>query len=51
MGFNNAEALLRLPLLVFLVEMLLMNSVAAQAGTLAAAFGLRYLFHSRVVYP
>ncbi|MEC5198430.1 dolichol-phosphate mannosyltransferase [Arthrobacter sp. PL16] len=49
-GFNNAEALLRLPVLVLLVEMLLINSVLAQAGTLAAAFGLRYLFHTKVVY-
>ncbi|WP_334683972.1 GtrA family protein [Arthrobacter sp. CAN_A214] len=49
-GFNNAEALLRLPVLVLLVEVLLINSVIAQAGTLAAAFGLRYLFHSKVVY-
>ncbi|WP_026551283.1 glycosyltransferase family 2 protein [Arthrobacter sp. H20] len=49
-GFNNAEALLRLPVLVFLVEILLINSVVAQAGTLAAAFGLRYLFHTKVVY-
>lgn len=49
-GFNNAEALLRLPVLVLLVEILLINSVVAQAGTLAAAFGMRYLFHSKVVY-
>lgn len=49
-GFNNAEALLRLPVLVFAVETLMVNSVIAQGLTLAAAFTLRYFFHSKVVY-
>ncbi len=49
-GFNNVEALLRIPILVLLVEMLSLNSILAQAGTLAAAFVIRYLFHSKIVY-
>ncbi|ALU39650.1 glycosyl transferase family 2 [Kocuria flava] len=48
--FNNADAALRLPLLWGLVEVLGANSVAAQAATLAGAFVVRYLYHSRVVY-
>lgn len=49
-GFNTIEALLRMPFLLLLVEVLLLNSVVAQAGTLAAAFVVRYLFHAKVVY-
>lgn len=49
-GFNNVEALLRMPVLMLLVEMIGMHSVLAQAGTLAAAFVVRYLFHARIVY-
>lgn len=49
-GFNNLEALLRVPVLVLLVEALAVNSVIAQAGTLACAFVVRYLFHAKVVY-
>lgn len=49
-GFNNAEALLRLPVLMLAVEKLMLNTVVAQAATLLAAFALRYLYHSRFVY-
>ncbi|MFF1383200.1 glycosyltransferase [Arthrobacter sp. NPDC058288] len=49
-GFNNAEALLRLPILMFMVETLMINSVLAQGLTLVAAFAVRYLYHSKVVY-
>lgn len=49
-GFNNLEALARLPLLVLLVELLRTPEVLAQALTLAAAFALRFSFMSRVVY-
>ncbi|WP_082506872.1 glycosyltransferase [Arthrobacter sp. Leaf337] len=49
-GFNNAEALLRLPVLMVAVETLMINSVVAQGLTLLAAFTVRYLYHSKVVY-
>ncbi|MEX5265620.1 GtrA family protein [Kocuria sp. CPCC 205231] len=48
--FNNAEAALRLPVLWLLVDAAGTAALLAQAGTLAGAFVLRYLFHSRVVY-
>lgn len=48
--FNNAEALVRLPFLVLLVETLLVWALLAQAVTLAIAFVARFLFASRVVY-
>lgn len=48
--FNNAESLLRIPLLVLLVEVLGVASLLAQAVTLVLAFGGRFLFVSRVVY-
>ncbi len=48
--FNNIEAALRLPLLVFLVENWHMSSVLALALTLAVAFFVRYLFHALIVY-
>ncbi len=48
--FNNAEALVRLPVLVLLVERLGLGAVLAQALTLSVAFVLRFLFVSRVVY-
>jgi dolichol-phosphate mannosyltransferase len=50
-GFNNAETLVRLPVLVFLVEALLIPSVLAQAATLAVAFLVRFAFTVRVIYP
>jgi dolichol-phosphate mannosyltransferase len=49
-GFNNLDAAVRLPFLWVLVEYAGMASLVAQAGTLVAAFLLRYLFHARVVY-
>ena len=48
--FNNVEALLRLPLLVVLVQGAQVPPVLGQAVTLGAAFLLRFLFMSRVVY-
>ncbi|MGY2083184.1 glycosyltransferase [Blastococcus sp. SYSU DS0539] len=48
--FNNAEALIRLPFLVLLVETVPVGPVLAQAVTLAVAFLVRFLFMSRVVY-
>lgn len=48
--FNNLEAALRLPVLWLLVDAAGAAALPAQAGTLAGAFVLRYLFHSRVVY-
>ncbi len=49
--FNNAEALMRLPFLILLVEALAFNSVLAQAVTLVLSFLARFLFTTRVVYP
>lgn len=48
--FNNAEAAVRIPLLVLLVETWHISAVVATAATLAAAFIVRFLFHSLVVY-
>lgn len=49
-SFNNAEALVRLPLLLLLVEVLAVPSLLAQALTLALGFLARFVFVSRVVY-
>lgn len=49
-AFNNAEAVLRLPVLVFLVEIVGLGSVFAQALALAAAFLIRFVFVSQVIY-
>ena len=49
-GFNNLEALVRLPFLVVLVEAFAMNEVLAQGLTITLAFAARYLFVSKVVY-
>ncbi|WP_346621277.1 glycosyltransferase family 2 protein [Blastococcus montanus] len=48
--FNNAEALVRLPFLVLLVEIVHLWPILAQALTLALAFLIRFRFMSRVVY-
>jgi dolichol-phosphate mannosyltransferase len=48
--FNNAEALVRLPVLVLLVGTMHVFALLAQAVTLALAFVARFLFVSRVVY-
>jgi dolichol-phosphate mannosyltransferase len=50
LAFNNAEAALRLPFLVILVQLLHVPSVLAQAVLLALAFIARFLFASRVIY-
>jgi dolichol-phosphate mannosyltransferase len=49
-GFNAAEAVIRLPVLYLIVQFTVIPSVAAQALTLIAAFLVRFLYHSRVVY-
>lgn len=48
--FNNAEAAVRIPILALMVETWHISSVLAAAITLAAAFILRFVFHSLVVY-
>ncbi|WP_461172240.1 GtrA family protein [Arthrobacter sp. Z1-9] len=48
--FNNAEVLVRLPILMLLVETMHVLALLAQAITLAIAFIARFLFVSRVVY-
>ncbi|MDX2377456.1 glycosyltransferase family 2 protein [Microbacterium sp. LRZ72] len=49
-SFNNAEALLRIPLIAFLVESWHVSSILAAAATLFAAFIVRFVFHALVVY-
>ena len=49
-SFNNAEALIRIPILALMVETWHISSVLAAAITLAAAFFARFFFHSLVVY-
>lgn len=49
-GFNNVEALVRLPVLALLVQVLLVPDLMAQALTLGVAFLVRFTFVSRVVY-
>lgn len=49
-SFNNAEALIRIPVLALLVETWHISSVLAAAITLAVAFVARFVFHSLVVY-
>jgi dolichol-phosphate mannosyltransferase len=48
--FNNAEALVRMPFLILLVETMHVWALPAHAVTLASAFVARFLFVSRVVY-
>ncbi len=50
LAFNNAEALVRLPFLVLLVETMHLWALLAQAVTLGVAFVVRFVFVSRVVY-
>jgi dolichol-phosphate mannosyltransferase len=50
LGFNNLEALVRVPILVLLVEVLGLGAVLGQALLLAVAFVGRFLFTSRVIY-
>jgi dolichol-phosphate mannosyltransferase len=49
-GFNNVEALVRVPFLVLLVEGIGIGAVSGQALLLAVAFLARFLFTSRVIY-
>ncbi len=48
--FNNAEALIRIPVLALLVETWHISAVVAAAITLVVAFVVRFVFHSLVVY-
>ena len=48
--FNNLEAAARLPLLMLAVDVFRVEAVPAQASTLLAAFVVRYLYHTRIVY-
>lgn len=49
-SFNNAEALVRIPVLLLLVETWHISSVVAAGLTLTVAFIVRFVFHSLVVY-
>ncbi|MEU1971932.1 glycosyltransferase [Microbacterium sp. NPDC019599] len=49
-AFNNAEALIRIPVLALMVESWHLSAVLAAAITLVAAFVVRFVFHSLVVY-
>ncbi|GAA3768261.1 glycosyltransferase [Microbacterium kribbense] len=48
--FNNAEAVIRIPILALLVDGWHLSAVIATAITLALAFVARFMFHSLVVY-
>lgn len=49
-GFNNAEALVRIPIIALMVETGHFSAVVATAITLVVAFVVRFVFHSLVVY-
>jgi dolichol-phosphate mannosyltransferase len=49
-SFNNAEALIRIPVLALMVHSWHISAVLAAAITLAIAFVVRFMFHSLVVY-
>jgi dolichol-phosphate mannosyltransferase len=49
-AFNNAEAIVRIPLMAVLVEGAHLPSVFAAAVTLVGAFVVRFVFHALVVY-
>ncbi|WP_045275047.1 glycosyltransferase [Microbacterium terrae] len=49
-GFNNAEALIRIPVMALMVETWHFSAVIATALTLVIAFIVRFVFHSLVVY-
>ncbi|HKP06543.1 MAG TPA: glycosyltransferase [Microbacterium sp.] len=48
--FNNAEAVIRIPIVAMMVSTGHISAVLATAITLVVAFFLRFLFHSLVVY-
>lgn len=49
-SFNNAEALIRIPVIALMVESWHFSAVVAAAITLLVAFIVRFMFHSLVVY-
>jgi dolichol-phosphate mannosyltransferase len=49
-AFNNAEAVIRIPIMALMVESGHISVVVATAITLVVAFVLRFVFHSLVVY-
>ncbi|WOF24184.1 glycosyltransferase family 2 protein [Microbacterium betulae] len=49
-AFNNAEAVIRIPMMGLMVESWHISSVLATAITLVIAFIARYAFHALVVY-
>jgi dolichol-phosphate mannosyltransferase len=49
-SFNNAEALIRIPIVAVMVSTGHISAVLATAITLVLAFFVRFLFHSLVVY-
>ena len=49
-AFNNAEALVRIPIVAMMVSTGHISAVLATAITLVVAFFVRFLFHSLVVY-
>lgn len=49
-AFNNAEALVRLPIMAVLVSGWHWSAAIATAATLLVAFVVRFLFHALVVY-
>lgn len=49
-AFNNAEALVRIPIMALMVETWHLSVVLATAITLVVAFVARFAFHSLVVY-
>ncbi|GAA1953889.1 glycosyltransferase family 2 protein [Microbacterium deminutum] len=49
-SFNNAEALVRIPVLALMVQTWHISAVVAAAITLVVAFVVRFMFHSLVVY-
>jgi dolichol-phosphate mannosyltransferase len=48
--FNNAEAVIRIPIVAMMVSTGHISAVVATAITLVVAFFVRFLFHSLVVY-
>lgn len=49
-AFNNAEALIRIPIIALMVVTWHVSSILAAAITLVIAFIARFMFHSLVVY-
>ncbi len=49
-SFNNAEALIRIPILALMVQTWHISAVLAAGITLIVAFVVRFMFHSLVVY-